>query len=388
MRWPKQQRQSCAPIHPAPRRACSPPRCVPQGSAPRGRDFRAAFAQASQLALHNHLQGLYLRGHMALRGLGTPQDCTVALYSFYSLVLRMPPSPALTNAYELLVADNAPAALLEYARAAEMGSELAQWNAAFLMDHGYVPEATAATAPAAAALARAAPLVDSAGDAQSGFASIGSMGGVATVGGDGADAHAHAAPTSEEAGGTVLPGSNGGAVAVVSAEEQDVAVASSLLASWTPRFLAERLPMWALPHLASGLARLSFRPRSAYTSMGMQRRALRLYMRSAESLNPAAETAVGDAHYYGRGGLNASAAEAAKYYHRTCTAYTSPQVSPPPAIGPALRCSSSRGGPTSTDCLSASPSPPAGIASVLQPGRPVRGGRWGGARLFPGEALL
>jgi TPR repeat protein len=59
-------------------------------------------------------------------------------------------------------------------------------------------------------------------------------------------------------------------------------------------------------------------PRAARPPPGAKRRALRLFLRAASQGNAVAELAVGDAYFYGRGGLPVSLPDAVERYHTAC----------------------------------------------------------------------
>src|SRR5438874_1053853 len=87
--------------------------------------FRLASEHLRSAATQGHVTALYKLGHLALNGVGMATDCSVALQSFRAVMNHALARTAHAgNGLELLVDGNAPAALLEYARAGEMGLEV------------------------------------------------------------------------------------------------------------------------------------------------------------------------------------------------------------------------------------------------------------------------
>lgn len=204
------------------------------GTAPSGRDFRAAYAHLAAAAQQGHIKALYRVGLMHLHGIGTGVDCGSAQRAFRNAVQRMNISPALDNAYNLVAVGNIPAAVLQYARAAELGQDIGYSNAAALIELGLLPPAVA----------------------------------------DPHGSETEPVPTPPR------PTKGGG-------------------------FLFE-LASRLLPH--PGMR----------TTPALQRRVLRMRTRSTVYVNGAAELSLGDAHFYGHGGLNVSFARAAERYQAAC----------------------------------------------------------------------
>lgn len=158
------------------------------------------------------------------------------------------------------------ASLLEWARAGEAGFELGDWNAAYLLDRGLAsPHVGPPRAVAAAAAAE----------------------------GDGA---ALPLPTAAAA-----PPENDSAGAGEPSPAPPAGLLEAIFAA-----------------LRRAVAALVPTPRAARPPPGAKRRALRLYLRAASQGNAMAELAVGDAYFYGRGGLPVSLPDAVERYHTAC----------------------------------------------------------------------
>ena len=116
-----------------------------QGRFVRVHDFKIATSYLRQAAAFGHVPALVKLGQMQARGIGTPRDCNSAFNSLRKAVLKGDPhlQRSIPNGYRLLASGNTPASLLEYTRAAELGVEVAIWNAAFLLHQGLVPEVAA-----------------------------------------------------------------------------------------------------------------------------------------------------------------------------------------------------------------------------------------------------
>lgn len=269
-----------------------------QGSAPSvGRDFRLAAHHFKTAASAAHVRAAYALGAMQAHGVGGPRDCAGALASYRSVLARLPQSAEMPNAAELLVAGNPGGALLEYLRAAEQGIEAGGWNAAYLLDRGLVPQGAVT---AGQSVGRAG------GDEGQGGEGAGEGHGEDGTNGSSAGAQREGGGDDREAGAQQQ---EGGTEAGGAAREQPGAdgLPAAVAALWTR---AQRLAPWLLP-----------RRRSGTSSPGAQRRALRLLHRSTALGNAWAEVALGDAHYYGRGGLPVSHEAAVERYLAACNAH-------------------------------------------------------------------
>jgi TPR repeat protein len=113
---------------------------------PPARDFKKAVSFLRLGAGLSHVPSLVRLASMQAQGIGAPRDCAAAQQGFRAAVLRGDPGllRSAPSGFLQLAAGNAPASLLEYARAAAIGLEVGQWNAAFLLDNELVPEAVLA----------------------------------------------------------------------------------------------------------------------------------------------------------------------------------------------------------------------------------------------------
>ncbi|CAM9593075.1 unnamed protein product, partial [Phaeothamnion confervicola] len=100
------------------------------------RDVGKALQYFGLAAQHGHLEAAYRLGQMHGRGEGTTRSCAIATLHFKTVAERGPWATRLTQAYRNWQSGDAPRALWEYIRAAEAGSEVAQSNAAWLLDAG------------------------------------------------------------------------------------------------------------------------------------------------------------------------------------------------------------------------------------------------------------
>ena len=226
------------------------------GTAPGGRDFRSAIAMLQSAAGAGHVPAMYKLGYMTLHGMGVPRDCAAAQRAFAGAVSNgVVRGPLITNALELLVDNNAPAALLEYLRASEIGVEIGAWNAAYLLEHVGVENATSA--------------IDGTG-----------LDGVASQ------------PSIVS---STLPSDGDAGSSGSSASGLWARVTSAVLATWTA-------PIRAKQYLTASSAHV----------------AVRLYERSAAAGNAWADLRLGYMHHAGRGGLPASSADAAVSFLDAC----------------------------------------------------------------------
>ncbi|CAM9189460.1 unnamed protein product [Chrysoparadoxa australica] len=107
-----------------------------QKELPAKHDANKAFPLFSSAAQHGHVEALFRVGQMYSRGEGIAQSCQVALLNFKNVVERGAWSEGLANAQRLYHAGDKSAALWEYTQLAEAGYEVAQSNAAWLLEHG------------------------------------------------------------------------------------------------------------------------------------------------------------------------------------------------------------------------------------------------------------
>ena len=85
-------------------------------------------------AQQGHTLSLYNLATMYANGMGTPKSCPTAVKYFKAVAERGPWTKLLEQAYELYVSGDHEGALLLYSKAGEMGYELGQSNAAYLLD--------------------------------------------------------------------------------------------------------------------------------------------------------------------------------------------------------------------------------------------------------------
>lgn len=237
-----------------------------KGEPPIQRDFRAAVQHFRVAAAQGHVPSLVKLGKLQAAGIGTARDCQSALINFRQAILRGPILVAVPNGYRLLAGGNVDGSLLEYARAAEMGSEVAQWSAGYLLDEGLVPLAAAHEANRISWAAGSADVSSS-------------------------DVPTDAAPSASSDTKSTNAAANDTAT--------ELSLTSIFFGKW--RGMQEFLA-----------------PRPARRSVAAEHRALRLFMRAASQANGAADLRVGDYQLYGRGGIQGSAEAAAERYRAAC----------------------------------------------------------------------
>merc|ERR1711871_1142328 len=105
------------------------------------RDHSKAVHFFTLAAQQGHIIALYNLGLMHLNGMGTPRSCQVAVQLLKNVAERGPLTSALANATTALGHAETEHALNLYELAGEVGFEIAQDNAAFLLDsHEGLPE--------------------------------------------------------------------------------------------------------------------------------------------------------------------------------------------------------------------------------------------------------
>lgn len=92
-----------------------------------------------QVAAHQgHTVASHKLGHMSLHGIGTTRSCKSAVDSFKLVAERGPWDRLLAAAFADFKNQDYDAAFLKYAVMAQQGYEIAQHNAAYLLDYGYL----------------------------------------------------------------------------------------------------------------------------------------------------------------------------------------------------------------------------------------------------------
>ncbi|XP_060805146.1 protein sel-1 homolog 1 isoform X2 [Amyelois transitella] len=102
------------------------------------RDFKQANKYFSLASQSGHVLALYHLGQMHAQGLGVLRSCTTAVELFKNVCERGPWSSRLMMAHAAWKRRETPSALLQYLALAERGYEVAQSNAAYLLDEGHV----------------------------------------------------------------------------------------------------------------------------------------------------------------------------------------------------------------------------------------------------------
>ncbi|XP_068619197.1 LOW QUALITY PROTEIN: protein sel-1 homolog 1 [Battus philenor] len=100
------------------------------------RDFKQANKYFSLASQSGHVLALYHLAQMHAQGLGVPRSCTTAVELLKNVCERGAWSARLMAAHAAWRARSADAALAQYLALAERGLEVAQSNAAFLLDSG------------------------------------------------------------------------------------------------------------------------------------------------------------------------------------------------------------------------------------------------------------
>ncbi|XP_052756362.1 protein sel-1 homolog 1 isoform X2 [Galleria mellonella] len=102
------------------------------------RDFKQANKYFSLASQSGHVLALYHLAHMHAQGLGVLRSCTTAVELFKNVCERGPWSSRLMLAHAAWRARSTSSSLLQYLALAERGLEVAQSNAAFILDEGVV----------------------------------------------------------------------------------------------------------------------------------------------------------------------------------------------------------------------------------------------------------
>ncbi|XP_041968880.1 protein sel-1 homolog 1 isoform X2 [Aricia agestis] len=102
------------------------------------RDFKQANKYFSLASQSGHVLALYHLGQLHAQGLGVLRSCTTAVELFKNVCERGRWSARLMRAHATWRARDADSAFLQYLALAERGLELAQTNAAYLLDEGEV----------------------------------------------------------------------------------------------------------------------------------------------------------------------------------------------------------------------------------------------------------
>ncbi|XP_026743235.1 protein sel-1 homolog 1 isoform X1 [Trichoplusia ni] len=102
------------------------------------RDFKQANKYFSLASQTGHVLALYHLGQMHAQGLGVMRSCTTAVELFKNVCERGSWGSRLMLAHAAWRARDSDSSLLQYLALAERGYELAQTNAAFLLDNGEV----------------------------------------------------------------------------------------------------------------------------------------------------------------------------------------------------------------------------------------------------------
>nr|XP_026498940.1 protein sel-1 homolog 1 isoform X1 [Vanessa tameamea]XP_026498941.1 protein sel-1 homolog 1 isoform X1 [Vanessa tameamea] len=100
------------------------------------RDFKQANKYFSLASQSGHVLALYHLGQMHAQGLGVLRSCTTAVELFKNVCERGPWGARLMLAHAAWRARDSDSAFLQYLAMAERGYEVAQSNAAFLLDEG------------------------------------------------------------------------------------------------------------------------------------------------------------------------------------------------------------------------------------------------------------
>ncbi|CAH2094811.1 unnamed protein product [Euphydryas editha] len=100
------------------------------------RDFKQANKYFSLASQSGHVLALYHLGQMHAQGLGVLRSCTTAVELFKNVCERGPWGSRLMLAHAAWRARDSDSAFLQYLAVAERGYEVAQSNAAFLLDEG------------------------------------------------------------------------------------------------------------------------------------------------------------------------------------------------------------------------------------------------------------
>eukprot|EP00879_Flechtneria_rotunda_P018269 GHRR01019166.1.p1 GENE.GHRR01019166.1~~GHRR01019166.1.p1 ORF type:complete len:833 (+),score=340.80 GHRR01019166.1:350-2848(+) len=101
------------------------------------RSLSKAFMHYFQAASLGHVQAMHNVAIMHMSGKGTPKACKPALSHLKALVEKGPLAAALQAGHEAFFRGQHGQALLSYLQASELGMEIAQSNAAWMLDRGF-----------------------------------------------------------------------------------------------------------------------------------------------------------------------------------------------------------------------------------------------------------
>lgn len=119
-----------------------------RGLGVRRRNAARAFSYFSLAASAGHLPAMYNAAAMHAAGRGTGRACRPAAALFKAIAERGRAAAPLQRGHAHFFAGRYPQALLEYLRAADMGIELGQANAAWVLESGYAAAGAGAAAAA------------------------------------------------------------------------------------------------------------------------------------------------------------------------------------------------------------------------------------------------
>eukprot|EP00882_Tetradesmus_deserticola_P011726 GHRQ01012405.1.p1 GENE.GHRQ01012405.1~~GHRQ01012405.1.p1 ORF type:complete len:438 (+),score=218.92 GHRQ01012405.1:79-1314(+) len=122
----------------------------------RRRSLSKAFMHHFQAAQAGHVQALYNTAVMHMAGKGTPKACKPALSNLKALVEKGPLAAALQAGHEAFFRGQHGQALLLYLQASELGMEIGQSNAAWMLDRGFTHAGHQAASVATALFKRSA----------------------------------------------------------------------------------------------------------------------------------------------------------------------------------------------------------------------------------------
>ncbi|ETV82116.1 hypothetical protein H257_05618 [Aphanomyces astaci] len=97
-------------------------------------DFEAAYGYFQVAAQHGHTQSMHKVGHMAMHGIGVARSCRAALDAFKTVAERGYWEQELRHAYQSFSQGDYTTAFRTYVVLAEQGYEVAQHNAAWMLE--------------------------------------------------------------------------------------------------------------------------------------------------------------------------------------------------------------------------------------------------------------
>lgn len=103
------------------------------------RDYRSALDHFRVAAQQGHVLAMYNMGLMHATGTGTPRSCEIAAKFFKNVAERGESSKMFSLAFQQYEAGNIEAAAVMYMELAELGFEIGQNNAAFMLDSESLP---------------------------------------------------------------------------------------------------------------------------------------------------------------------------------------------------------------------------------------------------------